>query len=176
MLIAWWAGPHLFVYRGGAGHSSTTRKPSTYFSFSVLQFASKNAGFMEGGGGSVFLIHCVIVEFLRTQGWITADNHPLKHAGSFRLWLHNKLQLWVIMFLLTSALPAAKSDRRTFTTDDLIRDGCRSQLYVGNTEIAIIQSILQILSWNGVCRLCCILVWKSTGEKYSLKFLGHHFF
>lgn len=37
-LIAGWAWPHLFVYRGGGGRSSATQKPWAYFSFSVLQF------------------------------------------------------------------------------------------------------------------------------------------
>lgn len=40
-LIAWWVGPHLFVYRGGVGHSSATQKPWAYFNFSVLQFAPR---------------------------------------------------------------------------------------------------------------------------------------
>ncbi len=33
-------------------------------------------------GGSVFLIHCVVVEVLGTEGWISDANYPVKHAGT----------------------------------------------------------------------------------------------
>lgn len=95
-LIAWWAAPHLFVYRGGVGHSSATQKPWAYFNFSVLQFApncfpkSINTGFGMSGG-SVFLIHGVVIEVLGTEGWISDANYSVKRtgtvAGSPGLWV-----------------------------------------------------------------------------------------
>lgn len=33
-------------------------------------------------GGSVFLIRCVVVEVLGTEGWISDANYPVKHAGT----------------------------------------------------------------------------------------------
>lgn len=95
-LIAWWAAPHLFVYRGGVGHSSATQKPWAYFNFSVLQFApncfpkSINTG-RGMSGGSVFLIHGVVIEVLGTEGWISDANYSVKRtgtvAGSPGLWV-----------------------------------------------------------------------------------------
>lgn len=33
-------------------------------------------------GGSVFLIRCVVVEVLGTEGWILDANYPVKHVGT----------------------------------------------------------------------------------------------
>lgn len=45
-------------------------------------------------GGSVFLIRCVVVEVLGTEGWISDANYPVKHAGRVAgvpgLWLRTE--------------------------------------------------------------------------------------
>ena len=33
-------------------------------------------------GGSVFLIHCVVIEVQGTEGWISDANYPIKHVGT----------------------------------------------------------------------------------------------